>query len=99
MASVNNTTNTSTTSSYSYLQYKNKIGGLVSGMDVDSIMEKLMKAESAQMEKLQQQKQKYEWKRDAYREVNTALDSFQKGIFDNYGLKSSWNAKTNWKNV
>ncbi|RIJ65056.1 flagellar filament capping protein FliD [Rummeliibacillus sp. POC4] len=94
MASVNNTTNTSTTSSYSYLQYKNKIGGLVSGMDVDSIMEKLMKAESAQMEKLQQQKQKYEWKRDAYREVNTALDSFQKGIFDNYGLKSSWNAKT-----
>ncbi|RPJ96832.1 hypothetical protein CW357_03370 [Rummeliibacillus sp. TYF005] len=94
MASVNNTTNTSTTSSYSYLQYKNKIGGLVSGMDIDSIMEKLMKAESAQMEKLQQQKQKYEWKRDAYREVNTALDSFQKGIFDNYGLKSSWNAKT-----
>lgn len=94
MASVNNTSNTSTTSSYSYLQYKNKIGGLVSGMDVDSIMEKLMKAESAQMEKLQQQKQKYEWKRDAYREVNTALDSFQKGIFDNYGLKSSWNAKT-----
>lgn len=94
MASVNNTTNTSSTSSYSYLQYKNKIGGLVSGMDVDSIMEKLMKAESAQMEKLQQQKQKYEWKRDAYREVNTALDSFQKGIFDNYGLKSSWNAKT-----
>lgn len=94
MASVNNTTNTSTTSSFSYLQYKNKIGGLVSGMDVDSIMEKLMKAESAQMEKLQQQKQKYEWKRDAYREVNTALDSFQKGIFDNYGLKSSWNAKT-----
>lgn len=94
MASVNNTSNTSTTSSYSYLQYKNKIGGLVSGMDIDSIMEKLMKAESAQMEKLQQQKQKYEWKRDAYREVNTALDSFQKGIFDNYGLKSSWNAKT-----
>lgn len=94
MASVNNTTSASTTSSYSYLQYKNKIGGLVSGMDVDSIMEKLMKAESAQMEKLQQQKQKYEWKRDAYREVNTALDSFQKGIFDNYGLKSSWNAKT-----
>lgn len=94
MASVNNTTNTSTTSSYSYLQYKNKIGGLVSGMDIDSIMEKLMKAESSQMEKLQQQKQKYEWKRDAYREVNTALDSFQKGIFDNYGLKNSWNAKT-----
>lgn len=91
---VNGTSNSTTSATaYSYLQYKNKISGLVSGMDIDSIMEKLMKAESAQMEKLQQQKQKYEWKRDAYREVNTSLDAFQKGLFDDYGLKSSWNSK------
>lgn len=91
---VNNINSSNTAkSSYSYLQYKNKVTGLASGMDIDSIMEKLMKAESAQMEKLQQQKQKYEWKRDAYREVNTALSSFEKGIFDNYGLSKSWNAK------
>lgn len=91
---VNGTSNSNSVTAYSYLQYKNKISGLVSGMDIDSIMEKLMKAESAQMEKLQQQKQKYEWKRDAYREVNTSLDAFQKGLFDDYGLKSSWNTKT-----
>lgn len=91
---VNNVNNSNTsTSSYSYLQYKNKVTGLASGMDIDSIMEKLMKAESAQMEKLQQQKQKYEWKRDAYREVNTALSSFETGIFADYGLSKSWNAK------
>lgn len=91
---VNGTSNSTTSATaYSYLQYKNKISGLVSGMDIDSIMEKLMKAESAQMEKLQQQKQKYEWRRDAYREVNTSLDAFQKGLFDDYGLKSSWNSK------
>lgn len=89
---MNNTSNTST-SSYSYLQYKNKVTGLASGMDIDSLMEKLMKAESAQMEKLQQQKQKYEWKRDAYREVNTSLSAFEKGIFDNYGLSKNWAAK------
>lgn len=93
MASVNSTSSSSNVA-YSYLQYKNKIGGLVSGMDIDSIMEKLMKAESAQMEKLQQQKQKYEWKRDAYREVNTTLTSFQQGIFDDYGKNSNWNVKT-----
>lgn len=93
MASVNNTSSTSTTSSYSYLQYKNKIGGLVSGMDIDSIMEKLMKAENAQKEKLQQQKQKYEWQRDAYREVNTKLKTFEEGALTSYGLQSSWNAK------
>lgn len=92
MASVNN--DSASKVAYSYLQYKNKIGGLVSGMDIDSLMEKLMKAESAQMEKLQQQKQKYEWQRDAYREVNTTLSSFEKGIFDDYGKQSSWNAKT-----
>ena len=87
----------STTSSqvaYSYLQSKNKISGLVSGMDIDSIMEKLMKAENAQMEKLQQQKQKYEWKRDAYREVNTTLTNYQTKLFDDFGKYSSWNIKT-----
>lgn len=87
---VNNTANNTNSSSYSYLQYKNKITGLASGMDIDSIMEKLMKAESAQMEKLQQTKQKFEWKRDAYREVNTTLSSFEKGIFDNHGLAKNW---------
>ncbi|WP_020189204.1 flagellar filament capping protein FliD [Kurthia sp. Dielmo] len=91
MATVNGTASSQAT--YSYLQYKNKIGGLVSGMDIDSIMEKLMKAESAQMEKLQQQKQKYEWKRDAYREVNTSLSAFRDGLWDNYGQSSSWNVK------
>lgn len=90
MASVNNTTGTT---SFSYLQYKNKIGGLVSGMDIDSIMEKLMKAESSQMEKLQQQKQKYEWKRDAYREVNTKLNTFYTDAFDKFGLQSKWSSK------
>lgn len=91
MATVNGTA--SSQAAYSYLQYKNKIGGLVSGMDIDSIMEKLMKAESAQMEKLQQQKQKYEWKRDAYREVNTSLSAFRDGLWDNYGQSSNWNTK------
>lgn len=89
-----NSTNSSTTSSFSYLQYKNKIGGLVSGMDIDSLMEKLMKAESAQMEKLQQQKQKYEWQRDAYRDVNLKLNTFKTDLFDKFGLSSSWTSKT-----
>ncbi|MBQ0140963.1 MAG: flagellar filament capping protein FliD [Kurthia sp.] len=91
---VTNTSSTSSASSYSYLQYKNKISGLVSGMDIDSIMEKLMKAESAQMEKVQQQKQKYEWQRDAYREVNTSLSAFEQGMWDNFGLSKNWSSKT-----
>ena len=84
MSPVNNAT--SSQLAYSYLQSKNKISGLVSGMDIESIMEKLMKAESSQMEKLQQQKQRYEWKRDAYRDVNTKLNTFQQDLFVKYGL-------------
>ena len=51
----------SISSSYSYLQTANsRISGLASGIDTEAMVEKLMKAQSVQMEKLQQQKQKYE---------------------------------------
>ncbi|MGE7769407.1 flagellar filament capping protein FliD [Viridibacillus arvi] len=90
MASVNSSSN-----GFSYLSSTgNKFTGLVSGMDTESMVEKLMKAQSAQMEKLQQQRQKYQWQRDAYRDVNTKLSTFNKNIFDKYGLQSSLSAKT-----
>ena len=78
MASTNST-------SFSYLSTSgNRFSGLASGMDIDSIVEKLMKAESAKMEKLQQQKQKYEWQRDAYRGINTKLEAFRTESYDKY---------------
>lgn len=81
-------------SSYSYMQTaNNRITGL-SGIDTESLVEKLMKAQSAQMEKLQQQKQKYEWQRDAYRDVNTKLSTFRTTIFDKFGLEGSFSSKT-----
>lgn len=90
MASVNSSSN-----SYSYLRATgNKMTGLVSGMDTESIVEKLMKAQSAQMEKLQQQRQKVQWQRDAYREVNTKLSTFRQNIFDKYGLQNSLSSKS-----
>ena len=85
------TNSTSSTSSYSYLQTSGKrFSGLSSGMDIDGIVEKLMKAESAKLEKLQQQKQKYEWQREAYRSVNTKLEAFRTDTFDNYGKVSNF---------
>lgn len=80
MASTNST-------SFSYLSTTgNRFTGLASGMDIDSLVEKLMKAESAKMEKLQQQKQKYEWQRDSYRSINTKLEAFRTEGFDKYLL-------------
>jgi flagellar hook-associated protein 2 len=85
------TNSTSSATAYSYLSSSsNRFSGLASGMDIDSIVEKLMKAESAKMEKLQQQKQKYEWQRDAYRSVNTKLETFRTNAFDNFGKVSDF---------
>ncbi|MFG3612515.1 flagellar filament capping protein FliD [Rummeliibacillus stabekisii] len=82
-------------SSYSYLQTSgSRITGLASGIDTESMVEKLMQAQSIQMEKLVQQKQKYEWQRDAYREVNTKLSTFEKMFFDEFGLQSKFPTKT-----
>ncbi|TKI72834.1 flagellar hook-associated protein 2 [Lysinibacillus mangiferihumi] len=65
-----------------------RVGGLASGMDIDALVEKLMKAEKAPLNKLLQNKQKYEWQRDAYRDVNTKLKTFDTYIADNLVLKN-----------
>lgn len=65
-----------------------RIGGLASGMDIDEIVKKLMSAERAPLNKLFQQKQKYEWQRDAYRSVNTKLKTFDTYVADNFVLKN-----------
>jgi len=70
-----------------------RIGGLASGMDIDALVEKLMNAERAPLNKLQQKKQTYEWQRDAYRGVNTKLKTFDTYIADNLVLKTL-NSKT-----
>ncbi|MET4560728.1 flagellar hook-associated protein 2 [Lysinibacillus parviboronicapiens] len=66
----------------------NRIGGLASGMDIDALVAKLMQAEKSPLIKLQQKKTMYEWQRDAYRGINTKLQTFDKYIADNLILKS-----------
>lgn len=61
-----------------------RIGGLASGMDIDSFVAKLMSAERAPLYKLQQQKTKFEWQRDSYRSVNTKLKTFEDYVKDNF---------------
>jgi len=66
----------------------NRIGGLASGMDIDALVAKLMQAEKSPLIKLQQKKTMYEWQRDAYRGINTKLQTFDNYIADNLILKS-----------
>ncbi|XQY93959.1 flagellar hook-associated protein 2 [Metabacillus sp. HB246100] len=66
-----------------------RIGGLASGMDIDSLVSELMKAERIPLDKLNQKKQTLEWQRDEYRDMNKLLDEFDRFIMDNMTLKSS----------
>lgn len=59
-----------------------RMGGLVSGLDTETIVKNLMKAESSKLNTLLQKKQTEEWRRDQYREVNTLLLDFKNKTFD-----------------
>jgi flagellar hook-associated protein 2 len=67
-----------------------RIGGLASGMDIDSLVSDLMKAERIPLDKLTQKKQVMEWQRDDYRSMNTMLSDFDKYIFDEMTLQKDF---------
>ncbi|MCR8984012.1 flagellar filament capping protein FliD [Brevibacillus laterosporus] len=50
-----------------------RLSGLASGIDTETMIQKLMKAERSPMEKLLRKRQKEEWMRDSYREQNALL--------------------------
>lgn len=60
-----------------------RIGGLASGMDIDTIVSDLMKAERLPLDKLTQKKQTLEWQRDDYREMNKLLKELDDMLFVN----------------
>lgn len=54
-----------------------RIGGLASGMDIDSIVKDMMKVNRMPLDKLKQKKQILEWQRDDFRAINTLLLGFR----------------------
>lgn len=71
-----------------------RVGGLASGMDIDALVEKLMKAERMPLDKTFQKKQTYEWQRDSYRSVNAQTQKLNKYLEDNMFLQSQILKKT-----
>ncbi|MDR2088178.1 MAG: flagellar filament capping protein FliD [Clostridiales Family XIII bacterium] len=69
---------------------KTGIGGLASGMDIDSLILKMTAASRLKVTKQEQSLQKLEWKQTAYRSVITALSEFRTKYFDSL-------SKTNFK--
>lgn len=75
----------------------NRITGLASGMDYESIIEQLMEANRAPLEKLEKSETKVEWQREALLEINskflsfrtTALDMKLQGTYKSYIAEST----------
>ncbi|GER68787.1 hypothetical protein BpJC7_00900 [Weizmannia acidilactici] len=70
-----------------------RITGLASGMDIDSIVEKMMTAAKQPLIKLQQQKQILEWQEDDYRTLNQKYYDFRTTLSD-MKLTSKYRART-----
>lgn len=59
----------------------NRITGLATGLDTDSMVKELMKAERMPLDKLYQKKQKLEWQRDSYRDMTNLIRGFRDEFF------------------
>ncbi|WP_430790969.1 flagellar hook-associated protein 2 [Virgibacillus flavescens] len=71
-----------------------RIGGLATGMDIDQLVGKLMKAERMPLDRMEQDKTTLTWKRDAFRDVNKQLQEL-----DDMMLSMKTDATFNAKSV
>ncbi|KGX86306.1 flagellar hook-associated protein 2 [Pontibacillus litoralis] len=69
-----------------------RVGGLATGMDIDSIVKDLMTAERIPLDKMEQEKTYLTWQRNAYREVNKQLAELEKLAME-MKYQSSYNNK------
>ncbi len=71
-----------------------RISGLATGMDTESIIRDLMKANRIPLDKITQKKQYLEWQLDDYRSINRNLQDLTYKINDTMLRQSTFNAKT-----
>lgn len=68
-----------------------RVSGLASGIDIDSLVKQMMTAKRAPLDKLNQNKQILEWRRDSYKTVNSALVDFRQNKLDTFRKTSEMN--------
>lgn len=66
-----------------------RFGGLVSGFDTDQMVKDLMKVERTKVDKLEQDKQTYLWKQEAYNDLNKDMANFILDTRKSFGLTST----------
>jgi flagellar hook-associated protein 2 len=71
-----------------------RMTGLISGMDTESIVKELVKANSTKVDKAKQEKQKLEWKKEAWQSLNTDIYNFFKGSVASLKTNGSFQTKS-----
>jgi flagellar hook-associated protein 2 len=69
----------------------NRISGMASGLDTDTLVKKMMTAESIGLNKMKQNQQKLTWQSDGYRQWNSDIFSFRSTTLFNMKLSSAYN--------
>lgn len=70
-----------------------RIGGLASGMDIDSVVKQMMTSYKAPVNKMSQKLQQLEWKREGLRELNRSVLEFRNNTLFNFMLGSNFKQK------
>lgn len=91
---MNTMANIASTSSTSSSLYSNRLSGLASGMDTETMVKDMVNAaRKASVDPLTKSKQMLEWKREDYRATNTKLMALRTAAFD-IKLKTTFMAKS-----
>ena len=84
-------TNSALTGTYSRMV---RVTGMASGIDTEGIIKSIMQTESASFNRLDQKKQKVEWKTAAYRDVINSLRAFKDEFYNNLKMSSNFLSKS-----
>ena len=71
-----------------------RITGMNSGLDTESIIAELVKAQKTKVDTLKKKQTKHEWKQDAWKDLNTKIKKFYDGTLSNMRYESDYRKKT-----
>lgn len=71
-----------------------RITGMNSGLDTESIITELVKAQKTKVEKYQKKQTAHEWKQDAWKELNSKIYKLFNGTLSNMRFDSDYSKKT-----
>ena len=70
-----------------------RMTGLASGLDTESMVKELVNASSTKVNQAKKDKQKAEWKKEAWQDLNTKLYNFYKNDLNTFRMPSTYNKK------